>query len=64
MRPKGSGPKHAELLGSIGCDAIKELSHRNAASVKEMIETRHGSVIGLSESQVQGWIDQAKALQK
>ena len=60
----GIGPKHTEMLESIGVDSIKELSHRNAASLKEMIETRHGSVIGLSEEQVQGWIDQAKALQK
>ena len=29
-----------------------------------MIETRHGSVVGLSVAQVQDWIDQAKALQQ
>lgn len=28
-----------------------------------MIEERHGSVVGLSEAQVQGWIDQAKSMQ-
>ena len=60
----GIGPKHTEMLESIGVDSIKELSHRSAASLREMIETRHGKVIGLSDSSVQGWIDQAKALQK
>jgi hypothetical protein len=39
----------------------KELRHRNAARLKEMIETRHGKVVGLSEQTVQGWIDAAKA---
>ena len=49
------------MLESIGVDSIKELSHRNAASLVSMIETRHGKVIGLSEAAVQGWIDEAKA---
>ncbi len=51
------------MLEKIGVDSIKELSHRNAASLKKMIEDRHGSVVGLSEKQVQGWIDEAKSLQ-
>lgn len=59
---KGIGSKHTEMLESIGVDSIKELQHRNAASLKNMIETRHGKVIGLSEAQVQDWIDQAKAV--
>jgi predicted flap endonuclease-1-like 5' DNA nuclease len=60
----GIGPRHTEMLESIGVDSIKELSHRNAESLKEMIETRHGRVVGLSKAQVQDWIDQAKALQQ
>jgi predicted flap endonuclease-1-like 5' DNA nuclease len=60
----GIGPRHTEMLESIGVDSIKELSHRNAESLKEMIETRHGAVVGLSVAQVQDWIDQAKALQQ
>ncbi len=60
---KGIGPKHTAMLEKIGVDSIKELSHRTAASLKSMIEQRHGRVIGLSEKQVQGWIDQAKASQ-
>ncbi len=59
----GIGPKHTEMLEKIGVDSVKELSHRSAASLKKMIEERHGSVVGLSEKQVQGWIDEAKSLQ-
>ena len=59
----GIGPKHTAMLEKIGVDSIKELSHRNASSLKSAIEERHGRVIGLSERQVQGWIDQAKAAQ-
>ena len=47
-RIKGIGPKHAEMLKSIGVDSMKELRHRKAANLKEMIEERHGPVIGLS----------------
>jgi predicted flap endonuclease-1-like 5' DNA nuclease len=60
---KGIGPKHAAMLKEIGVDSIKELRHRNPAKLKEMIETRHGKVVGLSEKTVQGWIDEAKAHQ-
>jgi predicted flap endonuclease-1-like 5' DNA nuclease len=58
---KGIGPKYAEMLKSIGVDSIKELRHRNAASLKEMIESRHGKVIGLSENECKTWIEEAKA---
>jgi hypothetical protein len=58
---KGIGPKHTEMMEAIGVDSIKELRHRNAASLFKMIEERHGKVVGLSEGVVQGWIDQAKA---
>jgi len=54
---KGIGQKHAATLKEIGVGSIKELRHRNAANLKEMIETRHGKVAGLSEKTVQGWID-------
>jgi nucleotidyltransferase/DNA polymerase involved in DNA repair len=39
---KGIGQKHAATLKEIGVDSIKELRHRNAANLKEMIETRQG----------------------
>ena len=57
------GPKHTEMLEKIGVDSIKALSHRNAGNLKSMIEERHGKMVGLSEAQVQGWIDEAKSLQ-
>ena len=59
----GIGPKHTEMLESIGVDSIKELSHRNPASLTKMILDRHGRVIGVSEKQVGAWIDEAKGLQ-
>jgi hypothetical protein len=49
------------MLKSIGVDSIKELSHRNAGHLKEMIVKRHGAVVGLSEHECQTWIDEAKA---
>jgi predicted flap endonuclease-1-like 5' DNA nuclease len=60
---KGIGPKYKELLKGIGVDSIKELRHRNAAHLKEMIEERHGVVVGLSEHETQTWIDEAKAFE-
>lgn len=60
---KGIGPKHTAMLEAIGVDSIKELSHRNPASLTKMIAERHGSVVGLSEKQVSGWITEAKSLQ-
>lgn len=61
-RIKGIGPKHAEMLKGIGVDSVKELRHRNPESLKQMIESRHGAVIGLSLAQCENWITQAKAM--
>ena len=58
---KGIGPRYAEILKSIGVDSIKELRHRNPANLKQMIESRHGSVRGLSEGDCQKWVEEAKA---
>jgi predicted flap endonuclease-1-like 5' DNA nuclease len=60
---KGIGPKYAEMLKSVGVDSIKELRHRNAAHLKEIIETRHGKVVGLSENECETWINEAKAFE-
>jgi predicted flap endonuclease-1-like 5' DNA nuclease len=59
---KGIGPKHSEMLKSCGVDSIKELQHRTASHLKEMIEQRHAKVIGLSVNECQKWIDEAKAV--
>lgn len=61
---KGIGPKYREILEGIGVASIKELRHRNAAHLKEMIEERHGAVVGLSEHEAQTWIDEAKAFEE
>ena len=53
---KGIGPKHAAMLKSIGVDSIKELRHRNAEHLKQMIEERHGKVVGLSEKTCAGLV--------
>lgn len=60
---KGIGPKHTEMLEAIGVDSIKELAQRNPASLTAMITERHGAVVALSETQVAGWIDEAKSRQ-
>lgn len=60
---KGIGPKHTDMLESIGVDSIKELAQRNPASLTKMISGRHGAVVGLSETQVAGWIAEAKSRQ-
>jgi hypothetical protein len=39
---KGIGARYKEMLKSIGVDSIKELSHRNPAHLKQMIEELHG----------------------
>jgi hypothetical protein len=44
-------------------DSIKELSHRNPSHLKQMIEERHGPVVGMSEDECRDWIEQAKAHQ-
>lgn len=61
---KGIGPRYKEMLKSIGVDSIKELRHRNPEHLKQMIEERHGPVVGLSENEAQTWIDEAKAYQE
>ena len=60
---KGIGPKYAAILKEVGVDSIKELRHRNPASLKEMIEERHGKVVALSEAECKTWIDEAKAFE-
>ena len=60
---KGIGPKYAQMLKEIGVDSIKELSHRNPSHLKQMIEERHGPVVGMSEDECRDWIEQAKAHQ-
>jgi len=59
---KGIGPRYAEMLKAIGIDSIKELRHRNPTHLKEMIEQRHGPVVGLSVEEVTKWVEEARAV--
>ena len=67
MRIKGVGSEYSDLLEAAGVDSPAELAQRNAANLantfQEVIAALPGDVRRIpSESVVQGWIDQAKAL--
>lgn len=66
MRIKGIGKQFSELLEAAGVDTVKELRNRNAANTAaKMAETNAEKKLTRavpSESQVQGWIDQAKVM--
>jgi hypothetical protein len=58
---KGIGPKHAEMLRSIGVASVKELRHRDPGPLLEMINMRHGEVVGIGVNQLKVWIEEAKS---
>ena len=66
MRIKGVGGEYAELLECAGVDTVPELGQRNAANLTAKlteVNLEKKLVRALpSESQVTGWIDQAKGL--
>lgn len=66
MRIKGVAGQFAELLEAAGVDTVKELRNRNAANLAAAMtkcnEEKNLTNGNISESQVQGWIDQAKEL--
>ena len=66
IRIKGIGPETAELLEASGVDSVKELAQRNAtnlrAKMQEVNDVKELVRQLPSESQVQGFIDEAKAL--
>lgn len=69
MRIKGVGSEYSDLLEAAGVDSPAELAGRNAANLvttfQEVHAARPSKVRRVpSESEVQGWIDQAKALPK
>ncbi|MGI9032143.1 MAG: DUF4332 domain-containing protein [Acidimicrobiales bacterium] len=63
-RLRGIGPVYRDVLEEIGVDSVKELSHRRADNLYKTIQERRGTVAGLSEKKLQGWIDQARAANK
>lgn len=66
MRISGVGKQFAELMECTGVDTVKELAQRNAANLAEAMTKINGEKKltkgSVSESQVQGWIDQAKTM--
>lgn len=69
MRIKGVGSEYSDLLEAAGVDSPPELAHRNAANLaltfQEVVAARPGIVRRVpSESEVEGWIEQAKGLPK
>jgi predicted flap endonuclease-1-like 5' DNA nuclease len=66
MRIDGVGSEYADLLEEAGVDTVPELAHRNAANLHEKLKAVNEAkelVRRLpSVKQVEGWIDEAKAL--
>jgi hypothetical protein len=58
---KGIGPKHAEMLRGIGVASVKELRHRDPGHLLEMINKRHGEVVGIGLNQLKVWVEEAKS---
>ena len=65
-RVKGIGSEYADLLEEAGVDTVPELAQRNAANLhKKMAEVNEAKKLVRSmpsESQLEGWITEAKGL--
>lgn len=69
MRIKGVGSEYSDLLEAAGVDSLAELAQRNAANLattfQEVDAARPNIVRRVpTESEIQSWIDQSKALPK
>lgn len=68
MRIKGVGGEYAELLEATGVDTVPELSRRNPANLHSaMVETNEDKALVRSVAslkQVEGWVEQAKELER
>jgi predicted flap endonuclease-1-like 5' DNA nuclease len=68
FRITGVGSEYADLLEEAGVDSVPELAQRNAANLAAAMATANEQknvVRSLpSESQVAGWIDEAKTLER
>ena len=66
-RLNGVGSEYADLLEAAGVDSCRELAQRNAANLtaamQQLNETKKIVRRVPTESQVQGWIAEAKTLQ-
>ena len=69
MRIKGVGSEYSDLLEAAGVDSPAELAQRNAANLaitfQEVVAARPSIVRRVpSETEIAGWIDSAKGLDK
>lgn len=68
MRIKGVGEEFSDLLEAAGVDSVVELATRNAANLvvkfAEVNDQKNLVNRVPSEAEVQGWIDEAKTLEK
>lgn len=68
MRIRGVAEDYAELLGAAGVDTVKELKRRNPAKLTAQIADLNARkrIVRLPPSQkrVEGWIEQAKSLDR
>lgn len=68
MRVKGVGEEYSDLLEAAGVDSPSELAQRNVANLTAAMEAynqEHNIVRRApSEKEVQGWVDDAKTLEK
>jgi predicted flap endonuclease-1-like 5' DNA nuclease len=69
MRLKGVGSEYSDLLEAAGVDSPAELARRNAANlaakIQELVAARPDIVRRPpTETTIQGWIDEAKTLDK
>jgi predicted flap endonuclease-1-like 5' DNA nuclease len=65
-RVKGIGEEYADLLEQAGVDTVPELAQRNAenlhAKMEEINEAKNLVRVVRSQSEVEGWVVQAKEL--
>jgi predicted flap endonuclease-1-like 5' DNA nuclease len=68
MRLNGVGPEYADLLEAAGVDSSAELAQRNAKNLAETfqeLDAARNTVRNIpAEAVIQGWIDEAKTLEK
>jgi predicted flap endonuclease-1-like 5' DNA nuclease len=68
MRIDGVGSEFSDMLEAAGVDSTAELAQRNAAKLAETMAeldmARNTTRRIPSEKEVQGWIDQAKSMEK
>jgi predicted flap endonuclease-1-like 5' DNA nuclease len=66
FRIRGLGTQYTELLEAAGVDTVRELAQRRADNLhQKMVETNEAKKLVRqvpSQSQIEGWIDQAKGL--